>query len=88
MPWQPDRSPVAVRWNVTHVTWADAREHGVRGAPVVRFAAMEFRILVPLQVFDDAQPLALGGPKQRGVLAHLILRLNHTVSADRRPTAT
>jgi len=49
---------------------------------------MEFRILVPLQVFDDARPLALGGPKQRAVLAHLILRLNHTVGADRRPTAT
>jgi DNA-binding SARP family transcriptional activator len=49
---------------------------------------MEFWIMGPLQVFDDAQPLALGGPKQRGVLAHLILRLNHTVGADRRPTAT
>jgi DNA-binding SARP family transcriptional activator len=49
---------------------------------------MEFRILGPLQVFDDGRPLALGGPKQRAVLAHLILRLNHTGGADRRPTAT
>jgi DNA-binding SARP family transcriptional activator len=49
---------------------------------------MEFRILGPLQVFDDAQPLALGGPKQSAVLAHLILRANHTLVADRRPTAT
>jgi DNA-binding SARP family transcriptional activator/tRNA A-37 threonylcarbamoyl transferase component Bud32 len=56
--------------------------HGVPGAPVVRFAAMEFQILGPLQVFDDARPLALGGPKQRAVLAHLILRANHTVGAD------
>jgi serine/threonine protein kinase/DNA-binding SARP family transcriptional activator len=43
---------------------------------------MEFRILGPLQVFDDARPLGLGGPKQRAVLAHLILRANHTVGAD------
>ena len=43
---------------------------------------MEFRILGPLQVFDDARPLALGGPKQRAVLAHLILRANHTVGAE------
>jgi DNA-binding SARP family transcriptional activator len=49
---------------------------------------MEFRILGPLQVLDDARPLALGGPKQRAVLAHLILRANLTVAADRRPTAT
>jgi DNA-binding SARP family transcriptional activator len=46
---------------------------------------MEFRILGPLRVFDDARPL---GPKQRSVLVHLILRVNHTVGADRRPTAT
>ena len=69
------------------VTWADARAHGVRGAPVVRFEAMEFRILGPLQVFDHARPLTLGGPKQRAVLTHLILRANHTVGAERRPTA-
>jgi DNA-binding SARP family transcriptional activator len=56
--------------------------HGVPGAPVVRFAAMEFRILGPQQVFDDARPLALGGPKQRAVLAHLILRANHTVGVE------
>lgn len=43
---------------------------------------MEFRILGPLQVFDDARPLALGGPKQRAVLAHLILRANQTVGAE------
>ena len=49
---------------------------------------MEFRILRPLQLFDDARPLALGGPRQRAVLAHLILRANHTVGTDRRPTAT
>ena len=31
---------------------------------------------------DDGRKLALGGPKQRAVLAHLILRANHVVPAD------
>jgi DNA-binding response OmpR family regulator len=49
---------------------------------VVRFAAMQFLILGPLEVSDDGRKLALGGPKQRAVLAHLILRANHVVPAD------
>ena len=52
------------------------------GDAVVRFAAMEFLILGPLEVSDDGRKLALGGPKQRAVLAHLILRANHVVPAD------
>ena len=44
---------------------------------------MEFLILGPLEVTDDGRRLALGGPKQRAVLAHLILRANHVVRADR-----
>lgn len=35
---------------------------------------MEFLILGPLEVSDDGRKLTLGGPKQRAVLAHLILR--------------
>ncbi len=54
----------------------------VPGGAVVRFAAMEFLILGPLEVADDGQKLALGGPKQRAVLAHLILRANQVVPAD------
>src|SRR4249920_2649532 len=54
----------------------------VEGGGVVRFAAMEFLILGPLEVSDDGRKLALGGPKQRAVLAHLILRANHVVQAD------
>jgi DNA-binding SARP family transcriptional activator/tRNA A-37 threonylcarbamoyl transferase component Bud32 len=54
----------------------------VRGGAVVRFAAMQFLILGPLEVSDDGAKLALGGPKQRAVLAHLILRANHVVPAD------
>jgi serine/threonine protein kinase/DNA-binding SARP family transcriptional activator len=43
---------------------------------------MEFLILGPLEVSDDGRKLALGGPKQRAVLAHLILRANRLVAAD------
>ena len=43
---------------------------------------MEFRVLGPLEVVGDDGPIALGGPKQRAVLAHLILRANHVVPAD------
>jgi DNA-binding SARP family transcriptional activator len=43
---------------------------------------MEFRILGPLEVLGDGGPLKLGGPKQRAVLAHLILRANRVVPAS------
>ena len=43
---------------------------------------MEFLILGPLEVTNDGRKLALGGPKQRAVLAHLILRANRVVQAD------
>jgi YVTN family beta-propeller protein len=44
---------------------------------------MDFRILGPLEVFTNGQPLALGGSKQRAVLALLLLHANETVSVDR-----
>ncbi|MEA3510026.1 MAG: BTAD domain-containing putative transcriptional regulator [Actinomycetota bacterium] len=44
---------------------------------------MEFRILGPIEVLDDGVPLDLGAPKQRAVLAVLLLHANEVVSADR-----
>jgi WD40 repeat protein/DNA-binding SARP family transcriptional activator len=44
---------------------------------------MEFLLLGPLEVRRDGVILPLGGPKQRAVLAHLLLRANAVVSADR-----
>ncbi len=44
---------------------------------------MDFRLLGPLEARDRGRPLALGGPKQRGVLAMLLLRPNEVVSIDR-----
>ena len=44
---------------------------------------MEFRILGPLEVDAEGQPVALGGAKPRAVLAVLLLHANESVSAER-----
>jgi DNA-binding SARP family transcriptional activator len=44
---------------------------------------VEFAILGPLEVRVDGRRLALGGPKQRAVLAMLLLDANRPVSRDR-----
>jgi DNA-binding SARP family transcriptional activator len=44
--------------------------------------SVQFRVLGPLEVTDDRGPVALGGPKQRRLLAVLISRLGESVSAD------
>ena len=62
------------------------------GSPIV----IEFRILGPLEVVEHDRPLALGGPRQRAVLAVLLLHRGEVVSTDRlidqlwgeRPPAT
>jgi DNA-binding SARP family transcriptional activator len=59
-------------------------------------ATVEFLILGPLEVRDGGRPLALGGGKQRALLALLLLNANETVSTERlvnelwgeRPPAT
>jgi DNA-binding SARP family transcriptional activator len=44
---------------------------------------MEFRILGPLEVAEGGVPVALGAPKQRALLAVLLLHANEVVSAQR-----
>jgi DNA-binding SARP family transcriptional activator len=44
---------------------------------------LQFRILGPLEVADDDLTIRLGGPKQRSVLALLLLNANRVVSVDR-----
>jgi len=44
---------------------------------------LDFRILGPLEVWRDGQALELGGPKQRALLAVLLLEANRVVSSDR-----
>ncbi len=43
---------------------------------------MEFRLLGPIEVVGDGHPLSLGGPKQRALLALLLLRANRAVGTD------
>jgi YVTN family beta-propeller protein len=57
---------------------------------------VEFRILGPVAAREDGRDIALGGPKQRALLAILLLHANEAVSRDRlidgvwgeRPPAT
>jgi DNA-binding SARP family transcriptional activator len=44
---------------------------------------LEFRILGPLEAVVDGRPLALGGAKQRALLALLLLEAGRVVSTDR-----
>jgi predicted ATPase/DNA-binding SARP family transcriptional activator len=46
-------------------------------------ASIEFRVLGSVEVVTDAGPLALGAPKQRALLALLLLNANTVVSRDR-----
>lgn len=45
-------------------------------------SAVRYQLLGPLAAFGDDGPIAIGGLKQRVVLAHLLLRVNQTVPAD------
>jgi len=57
---------------------------------------LEFRMLGPLEVVEDGQSLPLGGPRQRALLAILLLHRRQVVSSERlidelwgeRPPAT
>jgi DNA-binding SARP family transcriptional activator len=44
---------------------------------------MEFHILGPLEVLGDGHPVALGGDKQRSLLALLVIHANQTLSSER-----
>ncbi len=48
---------------------------------------MEFKLLGPLEVCQDGEQLALGGPKQRAVLAILLLHANGVVPRGRLLTS-
>jgi DNA-binding SARP family transcriptional activator len=44
---------------------------------------MEFRVLGPLEVLDGDRSLELGAPRERALLAFLLLHANQVVAADR-----
>ncbi len=47
-----------------------------------RHGAIGFRVLGPLEVLEEGRPIPLGGPKQRLVLAHLILNADRVVPIE------
>ena len=44
---------------------------------------IEFRVLGAFEALEDQRPVAVGGPKQRALLAVLVLRRGEVVSSDR-----
>ena len=44
---------------------------------------IEFRVLGPLEILDEGEPIAVGGRKQRMVLAMLLLEAGRVVSSER-----
>ena len=50
---------------------------------VAAVATVEARLLGPLDVAHGGASIALGPPRQRALLARLLLDANHTVSIDR-----
>ena len=44
---------------------------------------MEFRMLGPLEVLDGGREIAVGGGKQRALLAVLLLNANEVVPSER-----
>lgn len=63
---------------------ADTRSEGVPNARGRRYRRpVRFGVLGPLEVSDGDGPVPLGGPKQRVVLAHLVLGANQVVPAER-----
>ena len=44
---------------------------------------MEFRVLGPLEAMDNGQPVDLGPPQQRALLALLLVHANRVMTTDR-----
>jgi WD40 repeat protein/DNA-binding SARP family transcriptional activator/class 3 adenylate cyclase len=53
-----------------------------RQARRVYRGTLQFRVLGPLEVDAGSGPVPIGGPKQRVVLAHLLIRANELVPAE------
>ncbi len=61
----------------------ETAEPGLRGGRGwVYGRSVQFRVLGPLEVDAGSGPIPLGGPKQRAVLAHLLVRPNQLVPAE------
>ncbi|WP_414167389.1 AfsR/SARP family transcriptional regulator [Streptoverticillium reticulum] len=54
-----------------------------KGGPAVELPRVEFKVLGPLAALADGRALPLGGPKQRTLLAMLLVNAGTPVSVDR-----
>ena len=45
----------------------------------MHYSLVDFRILGPLEIWDDGRPLAIGSAKQRALLAILLVNANRVV---------
>lgn len=61
---------------------AAARPHIV-GDVGIRSTSLDFRLLGPMEVRRGSEPVAIGGPKQRAVLAMLLIARGRPVPLDR-----
>ncbi len=62
---------------------AEARSQAAGNRLTMGPTPMKFRVLGPLEVTRGDQALALGGAKQRALLAILLIEANHVVALDR-----
>ena len=90
--WTQVNSPASRDWVRRRVRLARIRSFSHRVAAGRKIGAkklqrgagaVEFWILGPLEVRDEGSALALGGAKQRALLASLLLHANRVVSTDR-----
>jgi YVTN family beta-propeller protein len=59
------------------------RKNLAEGSGQCLYRYVRFGVLGPIELWADGQPVPLGGPKQRALLAFLLLHANEAVSRDR-----
>src|SRR5207249_515950 len=67
---------------------ADPAQGGHFSRAQMQMNRLEFRILGPLTVWVDGVSVPIGGPKQRALLAMLLMSANRVVSRERRRPST
>jgi predicted ATPase/DNA-binding SARP family transcriptional activator len=58
-------------------------QHDAQQASAAGLGHVEFRLLGPLEALVEGEPVPLGAPKQRALLAQLLLRANEAVPVER-----
>jgi hypothetical protein len=64
---------------------SDARFPFLPASTECETGGLRFGLLGPLEVSDDTGPVAIGKPRQRAVLARLLLDVNHVVPVGDTP---